>query len=458
MDLEGKSVVVVGLARSGVAAARLLAGRGAHVVATDRKPARELEAEVLSLEGAGVSLELGEHREETFTGAAMIVVSPGVPWDLPQLEAARKAGVKVIAELELGFREITGTVVAVTGTKGKSTTTAALGAMLREAGRDARVGGNIGQAVTGLLEGASRDTTFVLEVSSFQLEGTETFRPAVALFLNLSADHLDRHASFDAYVQAKARIFQNQTQQDWAVVNADDAAVLRLARRSQARLVPFSSARNAEPPAGDAAFFESGEARIRLASHVEALFTLASVRLPGAHLAGDLLAAAAAAFLLGAPPEAIALAVARFDGVEHVLERVAEIEGVAFFNDSKATNIDAAQKSLEAFERPVLAILGGRWKGGDFRDLRGAVFARAKAVFAIGEARERIVTALSDVAPVVWCESLAEAVVRAYAAAEAGDAVLLAPGCASFDMFKDYADRGESFKREVARLAREVES
>ena len=458
MDLAGQAIVVVGLARSGVAAARLLARLGARVVASDRRPAAELEAEVVTLEAMGVTLELGGHDEKTFTGAAMIVVSPGVPWDLPELEAARKAGVKVVAELELGFREIKGRVLAVTGTKGKSTTSAALGAMLREAGQDARVGGNIGQAVSGLVEGSTKDSQFVLEVSSFQLEGIETFRPHIALFLNLSADHLDRHKSFADYARAKSRVFENQTADDWAVVNADDAGVMALAKSGRARLVPFSAARGREPLRGDAAFFAAGEAVMRLDGRLSPLFPLHAIRLPGAHLAGDLLAAAAAAHLAGASADAIARAVASFDGVEHVLERVAEIGGVAFFNDSKATNVDAAEKSLDAFSRPVLAILGGRYKGGDFRDLRRAVDAHAKGVFAIGEARERIVAALADVVPVVCCESLREAVDRAFAAAEPGDAVLLAPGCASFDMFKDYADRGRRFKAEVQRLMAERES
>jgi UDP-N-acetylmuramoylalanine--D-glutamate ligase len=462
LELEGKPVVVVGLARSGVAAARFLAGRGARVVATDRKPARELEAEALKLGDSGVKLEVGEHNQGTFTGASLIVVSPGVPWNLPELEAARRAGVPVIAELELGFRQITGTVAAVTGTKGKSTTTAALGAMLKEAGEDARVGGNIGHALTGLLEGAGRDTVFVLEVSSFQLEGTELFRPRVAVFLNLSADHLDRHATAADYENAKARIFRNQTAEDWAVLNADDATVMRLAAGSPARRLLFSAIRleGANPLAaresGPVAYFENGTAWLRADGSPEALFPLATVRLPGAHLAGDLLAAAAAARLLGATPDAIARAVARFDGVEHVLERVAEIGGVTFFNDSKATNIDAAEKSLTAFDRPLLAILGGRYKGGDFASLAGAAERHVKAIFAIGEARERIVAALSSVVPVFWCDSLHEAVVRAYAAAEPGDAVLLAPACSSFDMFRDYAHRGNAFKAEVRTLSEEV--
>jgi UDP-N-acetylmuramoylalanine--D-glutamate ligase len=445
--------VVVGLARSGRKAAELLARGGSRVVATDRKPAGQLEEETLSLEERGVELELGGHEPKTFLGASMIVVSPGVPWDLPELEAARKAGVPVIAELELGFRQITGTVAAVTGTKGKSTTTAALGAMLKESGRDVRVGGNIGQALTGLLEGAGRDTLFVLEVSSFQLEGTERFHPKVALFLNISADHLDRHKSFDDYVAAKARVFRNMTEDDWAVVNADDPRVLSLARASRARLLLFHAGEGAVPQSGDAAYFEGPVATLRLGGQKTALFDRRSVRLPGSHLAADLLAAAAAAHLLGASGEEIAAAVKRFDGVGHVLERVAEIQGVTFFNDSKATNVDAAQKSLEAFERPVLAILGGRFKGGDLRLLRPALERHAKGAFLIGEAREAMAEAFAGAVPLTPCASLREAVERAFAAAAPGDAVLLAPACASFDMFRDYADRGRAFKAEVKTLA-----
>jgi UDP-N-acetylmuramoylalanine--D-glutamate ligase len=448
MELEGKDVVVVGLARSGVAAARLCARRGARVVATDRKGPGELPAEVLDLEKEGVRLETGGHRTETFTGASMIVVSPGVPSTIPELQAARVAGVPVLAELELGFRLLKGTVAAVTGTKGKSTTTAAMGAMLREKGGDVRVGGNIGQALTGIVDGSTDRTVFVLEVSSFQLEGTETFRPHVAVFLNLSADHLDRHASYEEYAQAKARIFANQDEGDWAVVNADDPAVLALARRGRARQVAF------HPVAGatQGAFFDAATARLRTDGLDEALFERAEVRLPGAHLASDLLAAAAAARLMGAPPDAIGRAVRSYAGVEHVLERVAEVDGVVFFNDSKATNVEAARRSLEAFDGPVLPILGGRYKGGDFADLGPALRARGKAVLAIGEATPRIVAALGGVVPVVPCGSMREAVERARGLAARGDVVLLAPACSSFDMFEDYAARGRAFKDEVRRL------
>ncbi|HVR71153.1 MAG TPA: UDP-N-acetylmuramoyl-L-alanine--D-glutamate ligase [Vicinamibacteria bacterium] len=452
MELAGKTVVVVGLARSGVAAAEFLAGRGALVVATDRKPEGELPQEALSLREKGMRLEAGGHQAATFRQADLVVVSPGVPWNAPELEAARDAGVPVMGELELGYRFLKGTVVAVTGTKGKSTTTAALGAMLRAAGGDVRVGGNIGTAVTGLVEGSTDATTFVLEVSSFQLEASDAFHPRVAVFLNLSADHLDRHAGFEEYARAKARVFARQEPGDWAVVNADDPGVLALAARARARRLLFSP--TGVP--GDGAFFAGGEARLRRDGQVETLFRSDEVRLPGAHLAVDLLAAAAAARLLGAPGEAIARAVRAFRGVEHVLEHVADVGGVAFFNDSKATNVDAALKSLESFDTPLVVILGGRYKGGDFADLAPALARRGRAVMAIGETRELLARALSATVPVVSCDSLRAAVRGARAHARPGDTVLLAPACSSFDMFRDYAERGRAFKDEVRRLLDEA--
>jgi UDP-N-acetylmuramoylalanine--D-glutamate ligase len=455
VELEDKSAVVVGMARSGVAAAEFLLGRGARVVAADRKPAAELPPEVTRLQEKGARLALGAHDAATLTAADLVVVSPGVPWDLPPLIAARGAGVEVIAELELGFRCLRGTVAAITGTKGKSTTTAALGAMLKEAGQDVRVGGNIGQAVTGLVEGSTEKTVFVLEVSSFQLEGTEAFHPRVAVFLNLSPDHLDRHPSFEDYARAKARIFRNQTEDDWAVVNADDPGVLALAREGRARPLPFHPQPSAPPTQedhGPVAFFAGDEARLRRDGAVEVLFPLSAVRLPGTHLAGDLLAAAAAARLLGAGPAAVESAVRQFTGVEHVLERVAEIGGVAFFNDSKATNVEAAKRSIEAFPGPLLVVMGGRYKGGDFHDLSELLAARGKAVLAIGEAQGRIAEALGSVLPVIACPSLAEAVDVAWVEADPGDTVLLAPACSSFDMFEDYAARGRAFKEAVRRL------
>jgi UDP-N-acetylmuramoylalanine--D-glutamate ligase len=448
------SVVVVGLARSGVAAAEFLARRGAEVVATDLKDERELPEEALSLRGLGVRLDLGGHRPETFAGASMVVVSPGVPWMRPELEAARHEGAEVMAEVELAYRHLRGRLVAVTGTKGKSTTTAALGAMLREAGVDVRVGGNIGAPLIGLVEGSTENTVFAVEVSSFQLEGTARFHPEVAVWLNLSPDHLDRHPTLEAYVAAKARVFAQQEETDWAVVNADDPVVLEQARKARGRLLPLRV--TGEPLAeGDGAFFRGGAAWMRRDGREERLFSVDDVRVPGRHLAGDLLAAAAAARLLGANPDAVARGVAAFTGVEHVLEHVATIDGVAYYNDSKATNVAAATRALEAFDGRVLAILGGRYKGGDFTVLAPRLRVCGSRVLAIGEARDRLSAALGDDVPVHTCASLREAVERARALAEPGDTVLLAPACSSFDMFRDYAERGRRFKEEVRKLTDE---
>jgi UDP-N-acetylmuramoylalanine--D-glutamate ligase len=342
-------------------------------------------------------------------------------------------------------------LAAVTGTKGKSTTSAALGAMLAEAGFDARVGGNIGRPLTGLLDGQTERTRYVLEVSSFQLEGCSDLHPRVAVFLNLSPDHLDRHPTFEAYAAAKARLFREQTPDDWAVVNGADAQVERQAAGTRARLVRFFGAGEA-PVVGDAAWFADGAAWLRRGGRPERLFAVADARLPGAHLRADLLAAAAAARLMGAEPDAIARAVRAFRGLENVLEHVADLAGVAWFNDTKATNVDAARHSLLAFPGPLVAIMGGRFKGGDFATLRDVARGRVRLVLAIGEARPLLRAAFEGVVDVVECDSLRAAVEAAHAAARPGDTVLLAPGCSSFDMFRDYAERGAAFRAEVARL------
>jgi UDP-N-acetylmuramoylalanine--D-glutamate ligase len=457
---EGKGpVLVVGLARSGVAAARFLAAQGAVVVATDAKPADQLGDEVRSLAGLGVSLELGGHRDSSFTTASRIVVSPGVPWDLQQLALARAQGVPVEGEIELAWRHLAGRVIAITGTKGKSTTTAAVGAMLREQGGDVRVGGNIGEPLVSLVQGSTPATTFVVEVSSFQLEGISSFRPEVAVYLNLSPDHLDRHPSLEAYAAAKARIFSNQTEGDWAVVPADQAQIRAAATAGRARQVLLSATPSMPvPDAQDVAFFAGETACLRLDGREESLFSLGSVRLPGAHLHGDLLAAAVAARLVGASAEAVARAASAFRGAEHVLEYVATIDGIAFFNDSKATNVEAARQSIESFQGRVLLVAGGRYKGGDFADLGAALGARRGLVLAIGESRDRLRSALEGAVKVLPCDSLRGAVEAALREGRPGDTVVLAPACSSFDMFRDYAERGQRFKAEVLRLAQGKEA
>jgi UDP-N-acetylmuramoylalanine--D-glutamate ligase len=456
--LAGREVVVVGLARSGVAAAGLLLERGARVTVCDRRSAAELP-EAAGLGERGARLELGRPSLPPLSGSALVVVSPGVPWDHPELAAARAAGIPVVAELELGYRCLQGSVVAVTGTKGKSTTAAALGAMLREAdgpGADVRVAGNIGAALCGMVAHCTRKTRFVIEASSFQLEGTADFHPRVALLLNLSPDHLDRHGDMGSYAAAKARLFANQLPEDWAVVNADEPGVLALARAARARLVRFSTQ---APPVGDGAWFAADEARLRRDGSEERLFSRSAIRLPGPHLAADLLAAGAAARLLGASSAALERAVASFAPGPHVLERVAAIDGVEYYDDSKATNVAAARAALESLERPLVAILGGRSKGGDFRLLRAPLERRGRAAVLIGEAAAELTAALEGAVPLLQAESLEQAVVVARAAARPGDAVILTPACASFDMFRDYAARGRAFQHAVrAQQDREPQS
>jgi UDP-N-acetylmuramoylalanine--D-glutamate ligase len=444
-DVSRKRVVVVGGGRSGRAAAELLVSKGAEVVLSDTAETIEGAGD---LRARGVALELGPHRTETFTGADLVVVSPGVPVDLEALTAARRAGVPVMGEVELASRWLSGRVIAITGTKGKSTTTTLAARMLTEAGFDVTAGGNLGTALSAQVAQSRPSSLHVVEVSSFQLEATETFRPWIAVLLNLADDHLDRHGSFEAYGRAKARVFANQTPADWAVVNADDPAALALARGARARRFDFGV--NAAVTEGVSV--AGGNIVRRTAVGATPLLPLTSVRLPGEHLLSDVLAAAAVGSVAGVPPAAMRRAVETFSGLEHALECVAEINGIRFINDSKATNVVSARRGIESFDRGVVAIMGGRFKGGDWGDLREAVASRVDAIVAIGEATPMIHTALADVVAIHDAASMSDAVRAAFGLARRGGVVLLAPACASFDMFHDYAERGRIFKDEVKKL------
>jgi UDP-N-acetylmuramoylalanine--D-glutamate ligase len=403
------------------------------------------------LRAAGVEIELGGHIESTFTSADLVVTSPGVPCNQPVLEAARKAGVPVIGELELAFRWLRGKVVAITGTKGKSTTTTLTGRMLEAGGRRVLVGGNIGHALSAHVEASTEDTIHVVEVSSFQLETADTFRPWIAVLLNFSPDHLDRHMTVEAYAAAKAQIFARQTDEDWAVLNADDAAALAMGADGRARQLLFSVSGGIR----DGIVVHGNAIARRQGSRVEPLVPLSSIRLLGPHLVADVVAAAAVAWLAGIDSAAMTRAVEGFGGLEHALEPVGEVGGVRFVNDSKATNIEAARRAIESFGDGLVVILGGRFKGGDFRDLLAPLEARHATVIAVGESRPRIVEALSDRVSVREAADMSSAVRTAFATATPGSTVVMAPACASFDMFRDYAERGRVFKQEVARLQEE---
>ena len=450
-SVRGKRVTVVGAARSGIAAAELLVRRGASVTLSDKR--EQLDA-AAALRSAGVELELGGHGKETFTGADLIVLSPGVPGNLPELDAARQAGVPIMGELELASRWLRGRVVAITGTKGKSTTTTLTGRMLEAGGHHVLVGGNIGHALSAQVEASTARTIHVVETSSFQLESTETFHPWIAVLLNFSPDHLDRHASVQEYARAKGRIFANQHADDWAVINADDPAVAALAAGARSRRLLFSM---------QAALVEgivvSGDAIVRrTTSGEERLVPLSSIRLLGPHLVADVLAAAAVASLVGVDAGAMTRAVEGFTGLEHALEPVVDVAGVRFVNDSKATNIEAARRAIESFEDGLVVILGGRFKGGDFRDLLPPLAARHATVIAIGEARPLIHDALGNGVPVHEADDMRTAVRKAFTSAAPGRTVVLAPACSSFDMFRDYAERGRVFKQEALRLQEEWKS
>lgn len=438
-------MVVVGAARSGIAAAEQLARRGAIVTLTETRNGFD-GAE--RLRAAGVAIEVGGHDPDTMTAAELVVVSPGVPVEQPVLDAARTRGIEIIGELELASRWIRGRVLAITGTKGKSTTTTLLGRMLTAAGLPVLVGGNIGVPLSAQVDASTPETLHVVEVSSFQLETTTTFRPWIAVWLNVADDHLDRHPNIESYVGAKARIFANQTAEDWALVNADDPVVSERSAGVTAQRVPFALSGVA-----DAGFAVDGDWIVkRTATGAERLVPLEAVELRGRHMLNNVLAATSAASLAGSSPRAMTAALRGFRGLAHVMEPVGEVGGVRFVNDSKATNVESASRSIESFS-DVVAIIGGRFKGGDLRKLREPLSVAGRAVVAIGEAAPLVREALGDVVPVVQVDSLRDAVLRGYELAVPGGVVLLAPACASFDWFRDYAERGDRFKDEVMRLS-----
>jgi UDP-N-acetylmuramoylalanine--D-glutamate ligase len=438
-------VTVAGAARSGIAAAELLARRGAQVTLSDT---RSTVAEAEPLRSIGVDLELGGHRAETFANADLIVMSPGVPPEQPVVAEARRAGVAVIGELELASRWLRGRIVAITGTKGKSTTTELTGRILEASGFRVTVGGNIGSPLSGQVDESTDETMHVVEASSFQLEQIETFHPWIAVMLNFSPDHLDRHPSVEAYAAAKARVFENQTADDWMVVNADDPEVLRLSRNGRARTRFF--AMQTALDVGTA--IEDEWIVDRTTQQTRRLVPLDAIHLLGPHLVNDVMAAVTVGAIAGAAPVAMTAAVEAFHGLEHAMELVADIGGVRFVNDSKATNVDAALHSIESFDRGLVPIIGGRFKGGDLRLLREPLRKRAKAVVAIGEATPLVHEALAGAVDVRDAGTFDEAVRSAFALAKPAGVVLLAPACASFDMFRDYADRGRRFKAEVEKL------
>jgi UDP-N-acetylmuramoylalanine--D-glutamate ligase len=451
MDYSGKRVLIVGAARSGIAAAQFLLASGARVVFTDTKRLEALPEIVPLLESARpgeLVLELGEHRSQSFATCDFIVASPGVPLSIPEFEISRKAGVPIYAEVELAFRNLKGRIIGITGSNGKTTTTTLVSELLTGAGLRAHAAGNIGIPLISFVASSTPEDIYSVELSSFQLEGIRRFRPFIGSVLNLTPDHMDRYAGFDEYIAAKRRIFLNQTETDFAVLNADDPRTAAIA--AEVRATPILFSRLTEVKQG--AFVRNGIVVYRDAVSERNLFPVSAIALKGAHNLENALAACAMAILAGANPESLGKSVSEFKGVEHRIEPVSEIDGVQYFNDSKATNVDATIKSLESFPGNIILIAGGRDKAGDFSVLRSLVRERVKHLVLIGEASDKIRKALSGAAPMSQAHSMEEAVAMSRDLAQPGDVVLLAPACASFDMFQNYEHRGRAFKEAVRKL------
>jgi UDP-N-acetylmuramoylalanine--D-glutamate ligase len=447
LDLQGKRVLVVGLARTGIATALFCAARGARVTATESRSESEVSEAVEKLRAAGCALELGGHREETFFEQDLIVPSPGVAADAPLLQAARARGIAVCSEMELAFRFLKGRLIGITGSNGKTTTTSLIAHLLETAGLPVILAGNIGTPLIARVEATSERSVSVVEMSSFQLELIATLRPDIAVFLNLTPDHLDRHASLETYGRAKARIFENQTEVDCALLNADDPLT---AQYVPSRPQVFWFSRKQRVAQG--AFVRDGQIVFRRDGTEEVLLPVDEIPLPGSHNVENVLAAALAARLAGAAPAAIARGVRSFAGVEHRLELVGEFRGVRYYNDSKATNVDATLKALDAFPGRVLVILGGKDKGSDYTVLQQALREKAVLALLIGAAADKIASQVAGSVPLERAGTLERALEIASLRAQPGDVVLLAPACASFDQFDNYEHRGRVFKQLVRRI------
>ncbi len=461
-QLAGKRVTVVGLARSGVSAAKLLQAVGARVTVADAKPESAQGESLAGLDRAALTLAVGPGYESSLEAAELAVISPGVPFRLPMLEAVRRRGVSVVSELELASWFLRAPMLAITGTNGKSTTTTLLGMVLNESGHRAFVGGNLGTPlcdaalVAFQAEKAGKPVPYdyhVVEVSSFQLETISRFHPTVATLLNITQDHMDRYLSFDDYVETKRRIFENQTARDVALLCMDDARVAGLASGLKAKVWGFG---NAVPAAGtwpNRVVLEGSDIVATLDGRRQVLFPRSALRLLGWHNVLNAMAATAMGLAVGCPLDTMRRVITGFPGLEHALEVVRERRGVRYVNDSKGTNVDAVLKALESVDVPILLIAGGRDKGGDFEKLKPLIQKKVKRLLLIGEATTRMAEAMAPFDRIVRATSLREAVESAAREAAAGDVVMLSPACASFDMFADYKDRGRQFKELVLKLA-----
>jgi len=450
MELKNKRVLVVGLGKSGLSAAMFLRARGARVTVSDTRSALALAHDIPELLEAGIMVESGGHGLLTFRRQDLIVVSPGVPMDTPEVRQAISFGLPVIGEVELASRFLQGQIVAITGSNGKTTTTSLVGKIFSDAGLPTLVGGNIGLPVIDLVEMSTPETTSVLEVSSFQLETIEDFHPHIAAVLNITPDHLDRHGSFENYAAAKTRITERQGAEDFLVLNAEDKATQMVAAKTKAQIFWFSGRRPIKQGA-----FVHGESIVFVAregAKAEPVMPVSEIHLKGSHNVENVLAAVCAARLAGISAEVIRRAVGDFKAVEHRLELVKCVHGVEFYNDSKATNVDAAMKAVGSFDGGIHLILGGKDKDSDYSTMNDLLRERVKAVYTIGSAAEKIERQLHGVVKMVQAGTMQTAVHEAAKAAVSGDVVLLSPACSSFDQFENYEHRGQIFRQIVNEL------
>jgi len=447
MELRNKKVLVVGLGKTGEATADFLLLHGARVKISEKKPESKLGARAAFWKERGARIEAGGHRLASFLESDLIVPSPGVP-PLPELVEAAERGIPVISEIELAHQFLKGTVVGVTGTNGKSTTTTLIHKILKAGGLKAFLAGNIGTPLLSFVEKSREDHIYVTELSSFQLEYARSFRAPVSVFLNISQNHLDWHPTFEGYFAAKKKLVTAQKKGDRAVLNRDDALVWTLKNETESDVFGFSRKRQV----ARGCFLSDGWIVIR-DEEERRLMPVSEIKLPGLHNRENVMAAAVAGHLLGVPRPVMRRTIRDFRGLEHRLERVLTLRGIEFVNDSKATTVDATIKAIESFDRPIVLILGGKDKGADFTRLRRTVKSRIKKVILVGAAREKIQKALEGTASMEEALSFGEVVPRAFAAASAGDIVLLATACTSWDMFRNFEERGRTFKRNVRRLA-----
>ncbi|HUL23894.1 MAG TPA: UDP-N-acetylmuramoyl-L-alanine--D-glutamate ligase [Thermodesulfobacteriota bacterium] len=448
MDLKGRKVLVVGMARTGIATAKFLKAKGSLVTTTEAKPEEEMREATRELKGLDLSTEWGGHQAETFLKQDLVVVSPGVDLNIDPIQKAIRQGIRVISEIELAYHFIHVPILAITGTNGKTTTTLLLGEMLKEDGKRVGVGGNVGEPLILFADGGDRWDVLVAEISSFQLEAIEDFRPRISVLLNITEDHLDRYARYNDYIQAKARIFANQNSGDLAVLNRDDPIVMQSGEKAKAKKALFSMRERLE----EGAFSDGRTISLRFEGKREE-YSLDKTPLKGVHNVENMMAALTAARNFGCSKRAVQDVLDRFKGLEHRLEFVREIGGVRFYDDSKGTNVGSVVKSLLSFSEPVILIAGGKDKNGDLSPLKELVQKRVKRLVLLGEAKERMNRELGGLTETVIAKTMEEAVSLARQKARGGEVVLLSPACSSFDMFKDYKERGKIFKEAVLKLS-----